>query len=134
MDTTTSLITTIAMICIGAFSLVVIAGAFYGLLVWFPARRKEKVDSLKATGKQGEATIIGLPDHRLGPRGGRSSVFSMVPIKLEIRVPGIEPYVVEKTFTFPTSGLSLLEEGKVVAVWVDPQAPRNLDKIVIHVE
>ena len=133
MDPTTSLITTVAMVCIGAFSLVAIVAAFYGLLVLLPRYQQKKVDSIKATGKQGEATILHLPD-RLGPRAGRNSVFTMVPIKLEIRVPGIETYVVEKTFTFPTSSLRLLEEGKVVAVWVDPNAPRNLEKIVIHVE
>lgn len=134
MDTTTSLITTIATICIGAFSLVFVAGAFYGILVLLPRYQKKKVDSLKETGKQGEATIIGLPKHELGPLPGRSSVFTMVPIKLEIRVPGIDTYQVEKTFTFPTGSLGLLKEGKLVAVWVDPNAPRDLSKIVIHVE
>jgi hypothetical protein len=64
----------------------------------------------------------------------RVAVFTIVPIKLEIRVPGIETYVVEKKFTFPTGSLGLLKEGKVVAVWVDPGAPRDLEKIVIHVE
>lgn len=134
MDSTTSLITTIATICMGVFSLVIIVGAFYGLLVLLPRYQKKKVDNLKATGKQGEATIIGLPDHELGPRPGRNSIFTMVPVKLEIRVPGIDPYVVEKTFTFPTGSLRLLEEGKVVAVWIDPNAPRDLSKIVIHVD
>lgn len=134
MDSTTSLITTIAAICIGAFSLIFVAAAFYGLLVLLPRHQKRKVDSIKAAGKQGQATIIGLPEHRLGPRAGRNSVFTMVPIKLEIRVPGIEKYIVEKSFTFPTSSLGLLEEGKVVAVWVDPNAPVDLSKIVIHVD
>lgn len=134
MDPTTSLITTVTAICIGAFSLVLVAGTFYGLLVLLPRYQKQKVEGLKATGKQGEATIIGLPKHELGPQPGRSSIFTLVPIKLEIRVPGIETYVVEKTFSFPTGSLGLLEEAKVVAVWVDPDAPHNLDKIVIHVD
>lgn len=95
--------------------------------------RQRKVDSLKATGRQGEATIIGLPDHKLGPQPGESSMFKIVPINLEIRGSGIETYVVEKTFTFPTSSLDLLEEGKVVAVWVDPEAPCDLSRIAIHV-
>lgn len=133
MDPTTSLITTIVSVCIIGFGIVAVAAAFYGILVWFPRYQQQKVDSLKAKGKQGEATIIGLPKHKLGPQPGRSSVFTLVPIKLEIRVPGIETYEVEKTFTFPTGSLGLLEEGKVVAVWVDPKAPRDLSKIVIHV-
>ena len=132
MDTTT-LVTTIVSICILAFGIIAVAGALYGILVWYPRYRKQKVEKLKAKGRQGEATIIGLPKYRLGPQPGRTSVFTMVPIKLEIRVPGIETYKVEKTFTFPTSSLDLLEEGKVVAVWVDPHAPHDLSKIVIHV-
>lgn len=122
------------MICIGAFSLVIVVCAFYGLLALLPRHQKKKVENLKATGKQGEATIIGLPKHKLGPQPGRSSMYTMVPIKLEIRVPGIDTYVVEKTFTFPTGSLDLLEEGKVVAVWVDPGAPSDVSKIVIHVD
>lgn len=134
MDPTTSLITTIATICIAAFSIVIVVAALYGLLVLLPRYRQKHVDSLKATGKQGEATIIRLPAHKLGPQPGKSSVFTMVPIGLEIRVPGIDAYQVDKTFMFPTGSLGLLEEGKVVAVWVDPKAPRDLSKIVIHVE
>ena len=134
MDPTTSLITTIATICIGAVSLVIVVGAFYGLLVLLPRYQRKKVEGLKAAGKQGEATIVGLPKHKLGPQPGRSSMFTMVPMKLEIRVPGIDPYQVEKTFTFPTGSLDLLEEGKVVAVWVDPKSPRDVSKIVIHVD
>ena len=134
MDPTTSLITTIGSICVVVFGIVALAASLYGLLVLLPRYQQQKVDNLKVTGKQGEATIIGLPNRRLGPPPGGSSVFTMVPIKLEIRVPGIETYAVEKTFTFPTSGLGLLEEGKVVAVWVDPKAPRDVSKIVIHVD
>ena len=92
------------------------------------------MDALKASGKQGEATIIRLPDHRLGPPPGRSSVFTMVPIGLEIRVPGLETYKVDKTFTIPTHALDLLEEGTVVPVWVDSNNPRDLDKIVIDLK
>jgi hypothetical protein len=92
------------------------------------------VESLKATGRQGAGTIIRLPEHELGPQPGHTSVFTMVPIGLEIRVLGMDPYEVDKVFTFPTHALRLLEEGKVLAVWVDPKEPRNLDKIVIDVK
>jgi hypothetical protein len=133
MDATTSLITTIASICVLAVGVIAVAAFFYFAMVWLPRYQNQKVESLKAKGKQGEATIIGLPKHKLGPQPGRSSMYTMVPIKLEIRVPGIETYVVDKTFTFPTGSLDLLEEGKIVAVWVDPKAPRDVSKIVIHV-
>ena len=133
MDTATSIITIVTSVCIVLFGVVAVGASLYGILVWYPRYRQRKVNVLKATGRQGEATIIGLPDHELGPQAGESSMFTIVPIKLEIRVPGIDTYQVEKSFTFPTGSLDLLEEGKVVAVWVDPTAPRDLSKIVIHV-
>ena len=134
MDSTTSLITTITTICVVGFSIVALAASLYGILVWYPRIRQKRVDTLKDSGKQGEATILRLPDHKLGPLPGRSSVFTIVTIGLEIRVPGIETYEVDKVFTFPTHALGRLAIGKVVAVWVDPKEPRNLDKIVIHVD
>jgi hypothetical protein len=134
MDPTPTLITTIASICIVLFGTVAVAGSLYGVLIWYPRYRQKQVDSLKASGRQGEATIIRLPKHKLGPLPGRSPVFTMVPIGLEIRVPGIETYEVDKVFTFPTHALGTLEVGKVVAIWIDPNAPRNLAKIVIDVK
>ena len=134
MDTITSIITIALSACILLFGIVAFAGALYGILVWYPRKRQKRVDDLKATGRQGEATILRLPSHTLGPQPGRSSVFTTVPIGLEIRVLGMEPYEVDKTFTFPTHALGLLEIGKVVAVWVDTKEPRNLDKIVIDVK
>ena len=134
MDTTTSVITLVVSVCIVLFGIVAVAASLYGILVWYPRNRQRRVDALKATGRQGEATILRLPEHELGPPPGRSPVFTMVPIGLEIRVLGIEPYEVDKTFTFPTHALGLLEVGKVVAVWVDSKEPRNLDKIVIDVK
>jgi hypothetical protein len=132
MDPTTSMITTVAMVCIALFSIVIIVGAFYGILVWYPAQRKKEVDALKAAGRQGEATIIRLPDP--SPRGSARAVFTLVPVGLEIRVIGLETYEVDKVFTIPSSAVRQLHVGKVVPVWVDPRQPRNLDKIVIHVE
>jgi hypothetical protein len=49
-------------------------------------------------------------------------------------MPGLETYQIEKTFTFPIHALSLVEVGKVVAVWVDPKDPRNHEKIVIDIK
>lgn len=131
MDPTTSLIVTITSVCIVVFGLVAVLGSLYGILVWYPAQRKKKVAALKAIGRQGEATIIRFPDH-ISRRSARA-VFTLVPIGLEIRVPGIETYEVDKTFTIPSSGVRKLQVGKVVPVWVDPHQPRNLDKIVIDI-
>src|SRR5262245_21463373 len=117
MDTTTSIITIGLMICIGLFGMAAVSGSIYGIFVWIPVYRKKKTDALKASGRQGEASIIKLPDHALGNYPGRSSVFTVVPITLEIRVVGLETYKVEKRFTIPTHALDGLEEGKVVPVW-----------------
>ena len=132
MDTTTSIITIVLSFCIIAFTIIAIVGSIYGILVWYPAYRRKKVESLKATGRQGEAIIVRLPEHKL-EAGYRRAVFTRVLIGLEIRVPGIELYKVDKMFTVPTQALDMLEEGKTVAVWVDPKEPRNLDKIVIDI-
>jgi len=120
------------MICVGLSGLLAIGGSIYGILVWYPVYRKKKVDALKSTGRQGEARILRLPNHRLG--GYRRAVFTLVPLRLEIRGVGLDPYEVEKTFTIPTHALDLLVEGKVVPVWVDPKNPRDVDKIVIDLE
>jgi hypothetical protein len=129
MDTTTYIITIALMICIGVFGVFAVAGSIYGIIVWYPAYRKKKVDALKSTGRQGEASILRLPNHRLG--GYRRAVFTRVPIRLEIHIVGLDPYEVDKTFTIPTHALDLFEEGNVVPVWVDSKNPRDLDKIVI---
>ena len=134
MDNTTWLITVSLSICIIVFAIAAVAGSLYGILVWYPRYRQKKVDALKSTGRQGEATIIRLPDHELGPPPGRSSVFTMVPIGLEIRVLGLDMYEVDKIFTIPTHALSRIEVGKTVAVWVDPRDPGNHDKIVIDIQ
>ena len=133
MDQTTYYITLAFMVCIGLFGLLALGGSIYGILVWYPAYRKRKTDSLKADGRQGEATILQLPSHRLSG-GYRRSVFTLVPIVLEIRVPGLDTYKVDKTFTIPTHALDLLEEGRIVPVWVDPKNPRDLDRIVIDLK
>lgn len=134
MDSNTSLITTMASICVVLFGIFGVGAALYGILIWLPAREKRKVDALKAAGKQGQATILRLPDLPRPYSSSNRAVFKMVRIGLEIRVPGEEPYEVDKVFTIPSGAVRLLVVGKVVPVWIDPQAPLNLDKIVIHID
>jgi hypothetical protein len=134
MDNTTLLITVSLSICIAMFGILAIIGSLYGILVCYPRYPQKKVDALKATGRQGEATIILLPDHELGTYPGRRAVFTRVQIGLEIRVPGIDAYEVDKIFTIPSHVLDRLVKGKFVEVWADPKAPRNLDKIVIDIK
>ena len=109
------------------FGIVALVASLYGILVWYPAQRKKKVDALKAAGRQGEARVLRLPDHisRKRARG----VFTLVFFGLEIRVAGLETYEVDKIFTIPSSVVKELHVGKV-----DPNHPRDLDKIVIHID
>jgi len=133
VDTFTLLITLGLSVCIVIFGVVAVAVGLYGILVWYPKYRQKKVDALKATGRQGEATILEIPE---GNRPGyvRRSVFVRTPIRLEIRVPGIDVYEVNKIFTIPSHTIGLLTKGKGVTVWVDPNAPRDLDRIVIEIK
>lgn len=132
MDTTTSLITIVAAVCIGLFVMAAIVGSLYGMFVWYPEQRKKKIEAFKASGRKGEATILRLPAH-ISRRSARA-LFTFVPIGLEIRVMGMEPYEVDKVFTIPSSAVRELQVGKVVSAWVDPKEPRNLDKIVIDIQ
>jgi hypothetical protein len=129
----TSLIVIVAGIGVVAFTIVVIVIMSFWIFVWYPAKRQRSLDAKKASGRMGEATILRVPDLKLYPRSGRSR-YMRVEIGLEIRVPGIETYEVDKTFTIPRSGQELLEKGQVVTVWVDPNEPRNLDRIVFELK
>ena len=120
-------------LCIAAFSLVLVAGAIYGVLVWYPARQRKRVASLKASGRQGEATILDIQEGER-PSYVRRAVFIRTPIRLEIRVPGFDAYEVNKSFNIPSHLIDQLRKGDVVPVWVDPNEPLNLDKIVIHIK
>ena len=50
---------------------------------------------------------------------------------LEIRLPNMPPYQVQKTITVSIVQLAQVSVGAVVAVLVDPSAPNNPDKVGI---
>ncbi len=133
MNIFTTMITIALSICIILFGIVVVVGGIYAILIWYPAYRQKREDVRKLNGRQGEATIVRLPEYDLQPYSARRAVFTLVNIGLEIRVPGIEPYEIDKIFSVPTQSLYLLEKGKILPVWVDPNEPRDLDKIVIDI-
>jgi hypothetical protein len=132
MDPILPLVTTIASLCVVLFGIVAVIASMYAILVWYPRYRQKQVDALKASGRQGNATILRFPEHI--SRKSARAVFTLVSIGLEIRVMGLDSYEVDKVFTIPSSSVSELHVGKVVPVWVDPKEPRNLDKIVIHID
>ena len=129
-----TLVTLAGMICVVGLSVVLVGGALYALLVLFPRHQNKKVESLKASGRQGRAVILRVPDGIGRYNSHRKSMYTLVNLGLRIDVPGVDMYEVDKTFTFPTGYLSSLEVGKEVAVWIDPQNPRDTSKIVIHVQ
>lgn len=130
MDNFTLTIMVVTSICIVIFGIVAVTASIYGIFVWYPRYRQRRVEALKVSGRQGIATILEVAegDH---PGYVRRAVFIRTPIRLAINVSGIEPYEVNKVFTVPSHAIDLLVKGKVVAVWVDPKEPGNLDKIVI---
>lgn len=134
MSESTYIITLIAGIILGIVSLVIIAGAVYAIGIWYPRQVNERVARLKASGRQGEAVIVRLPRSDMRGYGSHEAMYKLVAIGLEIRVPGVETYEIDKTFTIPSGYVRYLEIGKIVPVWIDPNNPRNTDSIVIHIE
>ena len=134
MDDFTRTITLVSTVCIGLLGLAATAAALYGILVWFPRYQNKKVENLKANGRQGRAVILQVPESVQRYNPSRKGIYTLVTLRLEIDVPGVEIYQLDKTFTFPTGHLSSLEVGKTVDVWIDPRSPRDTSKIVIHVQ
>lgn len=128
----TDMVTIVSVICVGGLSAVLVGAALYALLILLPRTINNRVDRLKASGRQGRAVILRVPES-ISDNSHRRSMYTLVTIGLQIDVPGVEIYEVDKTFTFPTGHLSSLEVGKEVAVWIDPKNPRDTSKIVIHV-
>jgi hypothetical protein len=133
MDST-ALITTITSICIVGISIVLVVGALYLILIRLPRYQNQKVEKLKTSGRKGKAVILRFPEHLNKPHQNRKGLYTFVNIGLKIDVPGVDIYEVDKAFTFPTGFLTSLEVGKEVDVWIDPNNPKDLSKIVIHVK
>jgi hypothetical protein len=89
-------------------------------------KNKKKAEVLKATGHQGEATVLKLED-----TGSRINDNPRVNLLLEVRIHGYPPYQVRKTVTIPTVRASQIQVGSVVTVLADPTQPTNPDKVGI---
>jgi len=133
MDMTVTLVAILVSSCMLLAAILVVVGGVYAVLVWYPAYRQKSVDARQANGRRGEATILRLPDFELQPYTTRRAALTLVKMGLAIRVPGIEPYEIDKVFPVPTQALYLLKTGRLVDVWVDPDEPRDLDRIVIAI-
>ena len=121
---------TIFIICISLVCTLVITVAAIAIPFYFIRKNSEnnrkRAEELAAVGTRGEATILGLQD-----TGMRINDNPRVTITLEIRLPNIPPYQIQKTSTISILQLAQVQPGAVVAVLVDMAAPTNPDKVGI---
>jgi hypothetical protein len=121
---------TIAIICISLVCTLVITVA--AIAIPFIIIRKmndnnrQRAQELAAVGIRGEATILSLQD-----TGMRINDNPRVAMILEVRLPNVPAYQVQKTITVSIVQLAQVSVGAVVAVLVDPSAPNNPDKVGI---
>ena len=87
---------------------------------------RQRAQELASVGIRGEATILSLQD-----TGMRINDNPRVAMVLEIRLPNMPPYQVQKTITVSIVQLAQVSVGAVVAVLVDPSGPNNPDKVGI---
>jgi uncharacterized membrane protein YwaF len=96
------------------------------LIIILPSRlgKRKKMKNLLATGRQGQAVVLGLEDTGLmvndNPR---------VKLLLEVHIEGYPPYQVQKTVVVPLIRLAQVQVGSVVPVVADPTRPDNPNKL-----
>ena len=121
---------TIFIICISLVCTLVITVAAIAIPFYFIRKNSEnnrkRAEELAAVGTRGEATILGLQD-----TGMRINDNPRVTNTLEIRLPNMQPYQIQKTSTISILQLAQVQPGAVVAVLVDMAAPTNPDKVGI---
>lgn len=87
---------------------------------------RQKAQELAAVGISGQATILSVQD-----TGMRINDNPRVALVLEIRLPNVPAYQIQKTITISIVQLAQIQTGAVVSVLVDPSAPNNPDKVGI---
>jgi len=121
---------TIFIICISLVCSLVITVAAIAIPFYFIRKMSEnnrkRAEELAAVGTRGEATILALQD-----TGMRINDNPRVAMTLEIRIPNVPPYQIQKTITISILQLAQVQVGAVVAVLVDMAAPTNPDKVGI---
>jgi hypothetical protein len=121
---------TIAIICVSLVCTLVITVA--AIAVPFIIIRKmnennqKRAQELAAVGIRGEATILSVQD--TGMRINDNPRIAMV---LDVRLPNMPSYQIQKTITISIVQLAQVQVGAVVGVLVDPSAPNNPDKVGI---
>lgn len=82
--------------------------------------RAERADQMKQTGTQGQAQILELTQ-----TGVYVNNQPRVTLRLAIQAPGIAPFEDTRTHTVPLVALGRLTAGTPLAVYLDPQKPRD---------
>ena len=121
---------TLAIICLSLVCTLVITVAAIAvpfiIIRIMNDNNRQRAQELASVGIRGEATILSLQD-----TGMRINDNPRVAMVLEIRLPNMPPYQVQKTITVSIVQLAQVSVGAVVAVLVDPSAPNNPDKVGI---
>jgi hypothetical protein len=119
---------TTIIVVVALVILIVLVSVTAGVAIplWNIRKNKKKAEVLKATGQQGEATVLQLDD-----TGIRVNDNPRVKVLLEVRIPGYSPYQVQKTVTIPLVRASQIQVGSIVTVLADPTHPTNADKVGI---
>jgi hypothetical protein len=82
--------------------------------------RAERADEMKQTGTPGQAQILELTQ-----TGVYVNNQPRVTLRLAIQAPGVAPFEDTKTHTVPLVALGRLTAGTPLAVYLDPQKPRD---------
>jgi len=121
---------TIAIICVSLVCTLVITVAAIAvpfiIIRQMNQSNQKRAQELAAVGIQGEATILSLQD-----TGMRINDNPRVAMVLEVRLPNMPAYQVQKTITISIVQLAQVQVGAVVGVLVDPSAPNNPEKVGI---
>lgn len=114
-----------SLICTLVITVAAIAIPFYFIRKMSENNRK-RAEELAAVGTQGEATVLALQD-----TGMRINDNPRVAMTLEIRLPNMPPYQIQKTITISILQIAQVQVGAIVPVLVDLAAPNNPDKVGI---
>lgn len=93
--------------------------AFISLLTGWILAPVTRLERLKGSGLQGEASILSAPDSEAGAAN------VMGEVALQVRLQGREPYVARTPAIIPASKHAALL-GSTVPVWVDPKDPEQV--------
>jgi hypothetical protein len=121
----TILIICISLVCTLVITVAAIAVPFI-IIRKMNENSRQRAEQLAAVGIKGEATILSVQD-----TGMRINDNPRVAMVLDVRLPNMPSYQVQKTITISIVQLAQVQVGAVVGVLVDPSAPNNPDKVGI---